>query len=43
MNVGLNNPNPSALPLVGGVAKIFVAEMVEKGEFARSSSHAFIG
>lgn len=31
-NVGLNNPNPAALPMIGGVAKIFVAEMVEKGD-----------
>lgn len=32
-NVGLNNPNPAALPMIGGVAKIFVAEMVEKGMY----------
>ncbi|KAF8321270.1 histone-fold-containing protein [Clavulina sp. PMI_390] len=29
-NVGMNNPNPAALPMIGGVAKVFVAEMVEK-------------
>jgi hypothetical protein len=30
-NIGLNNPNQSTLPLIGGVAKVFVAEVVEKG------------